>query len=323
MMSIPTALIGMLPTHWGYLATFGLVILRLVQGFAAGGETPVSVCYVFETAPLHMRSFLCGIVSVSSSIGFLVGSATVSAMFWYFSQEAIIAWAWRIPFLLSIPLTLWIIHIRKEIQDPHTSSLPNKISFFLASKKWKLLQAACLASFSAIVGAYVLSVWMPYYLMHFLQYSPKVAYTINTIMLLLLILFALLSAYLSRFLGFPLLVKTSVVGTLILSYPLFWLLQNSSLFILLVVLLTFNFLLGSIFGVIFEVLSTLFSQARATSISMTFTLPTAIFGGITPLVLTHMTQKLGPMFPAFYIMAFGLLALPVALSLKAPFKQGA
>src|SRR6185312_8898309 len=76
LMSIPTILIGLLPVYdqAGVIATISLVILRLIQGFAAGGELPTTACYVFESATAQNRSLLCSVVVTSPKIGMLLAA---------------------------------------------------------------------------------------------------------------------------------------------------------------------------------------------------------------------------------------------------------
>lgn len=331
LMSIPTILIGVLPTYQdiGSLSLYLLVILRLIQGFAAGGEFTVSACYVFEAAPLHYRSVLCGIVSNSSVLGILCGSLVASALFSYFDQATMISWAWRIPFLLGLPLTALIIYIRKGLIESPTPDQPlpfnqsrllvetqNPIKILLGSERRAFLKALCLCAFSSSVGVYTLSVWMPFYLTHFLHHTPSVAHAINSLMLLIGIVFSILAATLSRYIGFQRIIQCSVMLTLILAYPLFKVMQSTQLSHVYIALLLLKLLLSGIGGVIIETLGVLFLRARAIGMSLAFTIPTAILGGLTPLVCTYFTHKIGLLFPAFYIMIFSLLALPAAFHLK-------
>lgn len=327
MMSIPTILIGLLPTYRtvGYFGASLLLILRLIQGFAAGGELPVTGCYVFENAPLRFRSLLCGVVSNSPILGSSLGSFAASLLFLYCDYSTIIDWAWRIPFLLGIPLTLWIAHIRKGLLESSTPDLSmdkslsfNPLKVLLTQEGFSLTKATILSAFSSVVGVYVLLLWMPFYLTHFLNYPPTVAYPLNTFMELVTIPISLAAAQLAHYIGWERIVQGSILLTLLLAYPLFQAMQDASLVSLYIILFILNAIMACIGGVILEALGALFIQTRSLGMSIALTFPTAILGGITPLLctyLTHKTQLLA--FPALYIIALGLLALPVALKLKA------
>ncbi len=329
--SISTALIGVLPTYSqiGFLATGSLLFLRLTQGFAAGGELPVSGCYIFEASKARHRSLLCSTVAASSIIGFLGGSLVATLLFWFFHQETITAWAWRIPYLLSIPITLWVVHFRRTINEPnrpvrtfhHASNIPRvpSRSFFssLNALGSQLLQVGLLGAFMEIC-AYTLFLWMPSYLVHFLDISPQIARSYNTLALVAWAAFSLIAGYLSGVFGYKRLLTAHIISIVLFSYPLFKGLQGASYSILFGIHMIFAWLLSGVNGVMMEVLGDAFpNKMRSTGMSLAFTLPATIFGSTTPLICTWLTDKTGLLlFPAFYMIAFGLLALPAALRLK-------
>jgi MHS family proline/betaine transporter-like MFS transporter len=121
LMAIPTACIGFLPTYSqaGWTGVYLLISLRLIQGFAAGGELPNSGCYVFEMANPQYRSLLSSALVASGPIGMLLGSLVTTLLMHYFTPLELATWAWRLPFLLSIPLTCFIAYIRYTIAKIH------------------------------------------------------------------------------------------------------------------------------------------------------------------------------------------------------------
>ncbi len=327
LMSVSTAAIGFLPTYEqvGFLATGSLLILRLISGFAASGELPTSGCYVFEAAEPKQRSLLCSTVAIGTIIGLLSGSLVATLLFWYFDQKTILAWAWRIPYLLSIPITLWIAYLRRAIHEPDRNTPSRSAisktaapfsSLFKASKS-KLLQMGLLIAFEEVCP-YVLLLWLPAYLVHFLNVPSSIAQFYNTVMLIALAAFCLFAGYLSGRVGYKRLLITHMLALTFLSYPLFQALQQASYGVLFGIHLVFAYLLSGVSGVSWEMLGDAFPKAvRCSGMSLAFTLPAAIFGGTAPLICTWLTDKTGLLlFPAFYMIAFGLLALPAALRLK-------
>src|ERR1700738_4907238 len=89
MMSIPTFMIGMLPTYndIGYWSIALLAILRIIQGFAAGGELPIAACYIYEASTGKYRGFLCSSVTASSLAGVTLGSIVATLLYLSFDQE--------------------------------------------------------------------------------------------------------------------------------------------------------------------------------------------------------------------------------------------
>ena len=113
-----TFLIGVLPTYEtaGLVAPALLVLLRLVQGFGAGAEYGGAVILAVEFAPPGKR----GIFGSWAPIGVTIGNLLAAGVFWMVSQlpkEALLAWGWRIPFLLSIVLVLVGFYIRAKVTE--------------------------------------------------------------------------------------------------------------------------------------------------------------------------------------------------------------
>src|SRR5260364_428827 len=187
MMAVPTVLIGCLPTyqHIGLLAPILLLILRCIQGFAMGGELPLNGCYLFEASPDNSKSLLCSIATTSMNIGVLFASFTAFLLFSVFDRHTILAWAWRLPFLLGLPMTVAINNMRYAIREPPLKSKSPLDSAWRVLKQ-PFMKAIPLVSWLTVFG-FVLVVWMPSYLIHFLNYPPSLARLIHTFMLIALV----------------------------------------------------------------------------------------------------------------------------------------
>ena len=327
LMSVPTVLIGLLPTYdrTGIMATASLLVLRLIQGFSAGGELPTTACYMFESSDTWNRSLLCSLIVASPKIGMLLASFVTSLLFYYFDQTTLLAWAWRIPFLLGVPLTLFIIYIRRAIYDPTLLVESHSTIATIHAYKWidlirPMTQAIRLVSFGAVYF-YVILVWMPFYLNYFSKIQENIARFNNTLALCIMLLFYPIVGYLSQRWGYKRLILASTLVILLLILPLFKGIQSYSSWKILLLLQTIlSLIYVGIDGVLIETLGELFPQVnRSLGFGLAWTLSATFAGGTVPLVCTYVIHKTGwLMFPAFYIMFFGLLALPVALRLKSP-----
>src|SRR5260363_314636 len=148
-----------------------IACLKISAGIRDGGELPLNGCYVFEASPAHHRSVLCSMVMVSIALGMLLASLVANLLFWYFDRETIVQWAWRLPFLLSIPLTFFIIAMRRAIHDfpvPSTKLEGRSIATSCAVLKKPMLTSVSIMSFATVFG-FVLTIWLPSYLNHFLN----------------------------------------------------------------------------------------------------------------------------------------------------------
>jgi MFS family permease len=108
-----TFLIGVLPTYAqaGALAPILLIVLRILQGVALGGEYAGAAIYVAEHAPAKKRGAATGWIQSSASFGLLAALLVIVATRTYFGEEAFNAWGWRIPFLASailLAISLWM-----------------------------------------------------------------------------------------------------------------------------------------------------------------------------------------------------------------------
>ena len=113
LMGVATAAVGLLPTHAqvGILAPILLVILRLLQGLALGGEYGGAAIYVAEHAPRNKRGYYTSFIQAGVIGGFLLSVIVVVSTRSLLGKEAWDSWGWRIPFLLSVALlgiSLWV-----------------------------------------------------------------------------------------------------------------------------------------------------------------------------------------------------------------------
>ncbi|WP_293879197.1 MFS transporter [uncultured Brevibacterium sp.] len=116
---ITTGMIGMLPTYFqiGIWAPILLVILRICQGLAVGGEWGSAVTAAVESAPAHRRARYASYPQIGSPIGTLLSSGGFFIVGVLVPKEAFEAWGWRIPFLLAIPLLVVALYIRKQLDE--------------------------------------------------------------------------------------------------------------------------------------------------------------------------------------------------------------
>jgi MHS family proline/betaine transporter-like MFS transporter len=119
LMAVATAGIGLLPSYFtlGVWATVGLVLCRCLQGFAAGGELGGANAFVTESAPVRWRATQTSMVNSGTYFGSLAASLVALGATSVLSEEQLLAWAWRIPFLLSLPIGLVGLWIRTRLED--------------------------------------------------------------------------------------------------------------------------------------------------------------------------------------------------------------
>ncbi|AFP39303.1 Major facilitator superfamily MFS_1 [Mycolicibacterium smegmatis MC2 155] len=119
MMGASTTLIGVLPTHAtiGIMAPILLVALRLIQGFGAGAEIAGATTMLAEYAPPKRRGLIASLVCLGTNSGTLAASGLWAVLLAVLSEEQLLSWGWRIPFLLSFVLMLFAIWLRLNLKE--------------------------------------------------------------------------------------------------------------------------------------------------------------------------------------------------------------
>jgi MFS family permease len=118
-MGLSTALIGLLPTYAsvGLLATVLLVLLRLLQGLALGGEYGGAATYIAEHVPDHKRGFYTSFIQTTATLGFFLSMGIIGSTRLAFGEEGFKAYGWRIPFLLSFALLAVSLYVRVKMKE--------------------------------------------------------------------------------------------------------------------------------------------------------------------------------------------------------------
>jgi len=118
-MGVATSLIGVLPTYSqvGVIAPILLVALRLAQGFGAGAEISGAGVMLAEYAPVRRRGLVASLVALGTNCGTLLASAIWAVLLVAFSEQEVIDWAWRIPFIASAVIMLFAVWVRFNLKE--------------------------------------------------------------------------------------------------------------------------------------------------------------------------------------------------------------
>ncbi|AGF71106.1 MFS transporter [Corynebacterium halotolerans] len=119
MIGVATFLMGCLPDFsvWGYAAPIALAALRFIQGFAVGGEWGGAVLLVGEHSPPEQRGYWASYPQAAASVGNVLATIVLLGSNFLLSEEAFLAWGWRIAFWLSAVVVFIGYYIRKKVED--------------------------------------------------------------------------------------------------------------------------------------------------------------------------------------------------------------
>jgi MHS family shikimate/dehydroshikimate transporter-like MFS transporter len=295
-MGAGTFLIGCLPTYdqVGIWAPIMLVTLRLVQGIGIGGEWGGAVLMVIESANPGKRGFYGSLVQ----IGFPLGMVCATLVFGFVSQlpEAeFLSWGWRLPFLVSFILVGAGLFVRlRLIETPVFQNAKDrgeiaKIPLLqVLTKDRKNFFISVGMKVSEVAWVYILTVFVVYYATQHLSVSRSLVLdAVLYAALLEIITVPLFGALSDKFGRKPLYILGAVLSIL-LAYPLFWLVQTENpAVIVITIAVTMSLCHGMMFGPQAAFLPELFgTNVRYSGASLGCQVSAALSGGFAPLVAT-------------------------------------
>src|SRR3954471_1065572 len=206
-----TALIGFLPTYAtiGIAAPIALLLIRILQGLALGGEYGGAAVYVAEHVPDERRGFYTSFIQITATLGLFISLVVILLIQNLMSRESFASWGWRLPFIISIFLVAVSLYIRLRMKESPifthiktmgmTSAQPLKEAF----TQWANLKRVLISLFGATAGQGVVWYTGQFYALFYLQTILKVNttsanYIVATALLLGMPFFVLFGALSDR-----------------------------------------------------------------------------------------------------------------------------
>ncbi|WP_306371214.1 MFS transporter [Nocardiopsis sp. CC223A] len=336
LMAASTFCIGLIPSAAaiGVAAPILLLVARMLQGFSTGGEYGGATTFIAEYAPDKRRGFLASWLEFGTVSGYVGGAAVVTVMTLLLGPDAMLAWGWRIPFLLALPLGAVGLYLRVKLDETpvFADSAQNAEGFAKDSAghrrkgqlretvvgQWRniLLCIGLVLVFN--VNNYMVTAYMPTYLEAELGYDSTTA---------LLLTLAAMAVMLATVTGFgrlsdrvgrrPVLLSGSLFS-IVLTLPAFWLLQTGSpvgvalgIVVLAITLVHFSGAAPATLPAFFP------TSVRYGALAIGFNISVALFGGTTPLLAEALVQSTGNLYsPAWPVMAAGAVGLVVVWRMK-------
>jgi len=182
LMGMSTFIVGLLPGYesWGVASPIILVLLRVIQGLALGGEYGGAATYVAEHAPNNKRGLYTSFIQITATFGLFAALLVVLGFRTGMGEEQFAAWGWRLPFLISIILlavSMWIrlqlneSPVYQKMKDEGTTS---KAPLTEAFGRWSNLKYVLICLFGAGMGQAVVWYGGQFYAQFFLEKTMKV-----------------------------------------------------------------------------------------------------------------------------------------------------
>ena len=324
LMGCATFLIGVIPDfdQVGEAAPLLLVALRLLQGFAVSGEYSTSTVFLVEQAPNERRGIVSSWALFGQIFGLLLGSGMGAAVSTVLDTSALHDWGWRLPFLLSAVIAVigLILRFRLEESPAITGSADDThipLARLLRTQWRSIVQYVCLISMGG-VGFYLAYVFAVEDLTQHMQVNTAQALDINTLALFAVLVATPLAGALSDRLGRKPLAAIASLGTFVLAWPLWWLMHQPNLALILVGQVGFAVVFATGWSTYALMMTeALPLRARCSVISIGNGIAYGVFGGLTPLVATYLVERTADDFaPVYLLMALALISSVAVLRMQ-------
>jgi MFS transporter, MHS family, proline/betaine transporter len=320
MMAAATGVVGLLPSYSsiGVAAPILLVLCRMVQGFATGGEWGGAAAFLVEHSPDKRRGLVSSLQQIGNHLGGVVGSSLVAALAFSLSHQDYLSWGWRIPFILGLlvgPIGFYLRArvadtptFRKAVVEKRVERTPLRSAFTLFGGR---IASATMISIIGTTTNFVFTIYLMNFAIQQQHLPADLALLSLTLSHTLLMVMLPGVGWLSDKVGRKPLMLIMSFGFVFASYPMFRALTESpSVLTLFVVQFSYSLLQVFYTGTIAPVLAELFpTRVRFTGLSVSYGLAVTLFGGTAPFVATLLVKQTGnPIAPAFYIMALALVS---------------
>lgn len=324
LMALPTLAIGLLPTYatLGILAPLLLLAMRLLQGAAIGGEVPGAWVFVAEHVPARRIGIACGTLTAGLTVGILLGSVVATVINTSMTPQTLHDGGWRIPFLLGGVFGLMAMYLRRwlretpvfiEMQQRKALADELPIKTVVMNHK-KAVAVSMLLTWLLSAGIVVVILMSPVWLQKQHGFAPALTLQGNSIAIVMLCIGCLLAGLAADRFGAS---KTLIVGSLLLAVCS-WMFYHyagthpEQLFLLYGLA---GLSVGVVGAVPFVMVRAFPAGVRFTGISFSYNLSYAIFGGITPILVTGL-MAVSPLAPGWYVLALSLVGLALGILLR-------
>lgn len=296
----------------GMAAPVLVILFRLLQGFALGGEVGPATAFLVEAAPPERRGFYGSLQYMTQDMAVLVAGIVGTVLASILTEQQLIDWGWRAAFLLGAVIVPFGIIARRNLPETHSDMEIDQISRWEEFKPYRLAAILGLLMLMGGTIATYIGGYMTTYAIDTLHMPANVSFGVNIVLGLCAITFQPLSGYLSDIFGRkPLMVGFGVL--LVLSaVPAFWVISTYRTMLALYsmgALITILLALSAT-PVIVALTETLPARIRSGTVSIVYAVSIAIFGGSAqPIVKWLIENMQNSLAPAWYMTIAYMIAV--------------
>jgi MHS family proline/betaine transporter-like MFS transporter len=336
LMAAGTLAIGFIPSYQaiGIASPILLLAARLLQGFSTGGEYGGATTFIAEYSPDKRRGFMGSWLEFGTLAGYVLGAGLVTILNAAMPQEQLLAWGWRIPFLVAGPLGVIGLYMRLRLEETPAFQRQQqnaaqrereKVPFAtLFVRSWRALLVCVGLVLVFNVCDYMLLTYMPTYLTDTFGRSPTHGLLLIIVVMILMMCVITFGGRLSDVFGRKPVLLGGCIGFLVLSWPSLKLVQSSSVALSFLGLLILGLVLVTFTSTMPSTLPALFPTAiRYGALAISFNVSVSLFGGTTPLATQALVEwasdahwPLAADIPAFYLMAAAVIGMIAVLAMS-------
>ncbi|MEV0055253.1 MFS transporter [Saccharopolyspora shandongensis] len=323
-----TTLIGLLPGYAsiGIWAPILLIVLRVLQGFSAGGEWGGAALMAVEHAPPHRRGRYGGFPQIGVPVGMLIATAVLSIVTATTTEQQFLDWGWRIPFLLSVVLIVVGMVIRLGVaESPVFADADGEqlrvrlplVQMFRFNGPQVLQGALTFAANNAagymVTGGYVLS-----YTTTVLGMDRSTILNLVTLTSAAWVVTTMSGAMLSDRIGRTAVYKIGFAALLVWVFPMFWLIDTKNVLLIGLAMLIFSIGIGFSYGPQAAMLAEMFpAQVRYSGAGLSYAFGAVLGGAFAPMIATWLQAAFGStMAVSGYLFGLTVIGLIAAFTIK-------
>ena len=320
LMAIPTGLTALLPTFetLGIAAAVLMIVLRMAQGMAVGGEYTSSIVFLAEHSPVRRRALYSAFPLNGACAGILLASGVGAALSAVLDDADLAQWGWRVAFALGSVVAVVGVLIRRGLPDTPEMACEKSPVVEAFRSQWREILRGVGMIVGYAAGFYIIFVYVASWLVDRVQEPQSTALEINTLAIASLFVFVPVAAWLSDRHGRRVMLASGYAGLVLFSYPLVWLMHHPDPALILTGQVGLAVFVALSAASVPSVMVESFPRAvRVTAVSISYNITFAVFGGTAPMVAAWMIDRShDDLSFVWYLIATAMVSFLVSLSLK-------
>ena len=312
-----------------YVSRCIAIVVRILQGIALGGEFGTSCVYLYESVPQNKRGFLGSFALTGVGTGLVLSACTILIVESWVTKEALYAYAWRIPFFLSVVGSLLGFYMRKNLLESpdfliiqqKQNIIRNPLAELFRNHKVSLLSLFAIF-LTTQISFFVVFIFGKTMMIDFLNYDSRTAGKFNLLTMVSYTLATIGFGYLSDKINKRYIILLGTMGIFVSAIPFIYSLESGASSLIFIMSLLLGTFIGMTEGTLNPIVAETFpTNIRATSVAFCWNFTAIAFGGVAPILSMWLIQNAGGVNAvAYYLMCACIITMGSTLYTLIKFK---